>query len=183
MDTKVSDLNKIDIIAPIPRKVCDSFGLSCSYSEQGAPHPFFQDLDWSSEDWDSTKAKAREQSKSLIDFNDTKPQTNTELTMDIDEVTFSKLQIRQSDPKEEPLQVTKSLIPPPPVTEAPEEVTENTNREELLEAEKKLQREEEQYELYNRIYVGQPVMKKRATQTLMVQPISILDKDTNNHKL
>ena len=47
------------------------------------------------------------------------------------EIAFSKLQIGQSDPKEKPLEVTKSLIPPPPpVTEAPEEaeeVTENNN--------------------------------------------------------
>ena len=48
----------------------------------------------------------------------------------------------------------KSLIPPPPVTEAPE-VTEKTNGKELSEVEKKLQREEEKYELYDRIYMGQ----------------------------
>ena len=41
------------------------------------------------------------------------------------------------------------------MTEALEEATENTNGEELLEAEKRLQREEENYELYDRIYVGQ----------------------------
>ena len=41
----------------------------------------------------------------------------------------------------------KSLIPPPPVTEAPEEVTENTNGEELFEAEKRLQIEQEKYEV------------------------------------
>ena len=74
--------------------------------------------------------------------------------MDIDEVASSKVQIKQSNLREEPLEVMKSLIPPPPVTEA-QEVTENTNREELSEAEKKLQREEEKYELYDRIYMGQ----------------------------
>ena len=31
LETKVSDLNKINIIAPILRKVCGSFGLLCSY--------------------------------------------------------------------------------------------------------------------------------------------------------
>ena len=35
-----------------------------------------------------------------------------------------------------------------------EDVMENTNGEGLLEAEKRLQREEEQYELYDRIYIG-----------------------------
>ena len=97
----------------------------------------------------------REQSKSLIDFNDSKPQTNMEQTTDIDEVAFSKLQIRQSDPREELLEMTKSLIPPPPATEVPEKAKENTNREELSEVEKKLQREEEQYELYDKIHMGQ----------------------------
>ena len=151
----MSDLNTIDIIAPIPRKACGRFGLSCSYCEQGAPHPLPQDLDWPSEDLDSTKAKVQEQSKSLMEFNDTKPETNTEQTMDMDEVAFSKLQIRQSDLWEEPLVVTKSLISPPPATEASEEVKENINREKLSEVEKKLQREEEKYKLYDRIYVDQ----------------------------
>ena len=78
-----------------------------------------------------------------------------EQTTDIDKVVSHKLQIRQSNPKEELLEVMKSLITPPPVTEAPEEVTENTNWEELTEVEKKLQREEEQYELYDKIHMGQ----------------------------
>ena len=135
-DTKVSDLNKINIIGLIPRKASDSFGLSCSYCEQGVPHPLPQESDWSSEDWDGTKAKVREQSKSLTDFNDSKPHTNMEQTMDTDEVAFSKLQIGQSNPKKESLEVMKSLIPPPSVAEALEEMTENTYREELLKAEK-----------------------------------------------
>ena len=72
METKVSDLNKLDIVAPTPRKACNSLSLSSSYCEQGALHPLPQNSDWSSEDWNGTKAKARKQSKSLIDFNDHK---------------------------------------------------------------------------------------------------------------
>ena len=151
----MSDLNKINIIAPTLRKTCDSLGLSCSYCKQGTLHPLPQESDWSSEDWDSTKAKAREQNKLLIDLDDPKPQTNMEQTMDIDEVTFSKLQIGQSNLREELLEVKKSLIPAPAPAKAPEEVTGNTDREELLEAEKRLQTEEEKYKLYNRIYMGQ----------------------------
>ena len=105
--------------------------------------------------WDGIKAKAREQSKSLIDFNDPKPQTSMEQTMDIDKVAFSKLQIGQSDLKEETLEVMTSLIPPPPTTEASGDAMESTNREGLSEEEKRLLRDEEQYELYERIYVGQ----------------------------
>ena len=66
-------------------------------------------------------------------------------TMDIDKVVFGKLQIRQSNLKEEPLKVMKSLIPKPPITEAPEEVTKNTDGEELLKEDKRLQREEEKF--------------------------------------
>ena len=73
MDTKVWDLNKIDIAAPKPKKVCNSFSLSCSYCEQVASHTLPQNSDWSSEDCDSNKAKAKEQGKSLMDFNDPKP--------------------------------------------------------------------------------------------------------------
>ena len=129
--------------------------MSCSYCEQGALHPLPQELDWSNKYLDGTKAKAREQNKTLIDFSDSKPQVKTEQTMDIDEVAFSKLQIGQSNPGEETLEVTKSLIPPPPVMEAPEEATEHTNGHKLLEAEKKHQGDKEKYELYDRIYMGQ----------------------------
>ena len=58
---KVSDLDKIDtdIKAPVPIKTCDRFGLSCSYCKQGALDPSPQELDWSSKDWDGTKAKKK----------------------------------------------------------------------------------------------------------------------------
>ena len=154
-DTKVSELDKIGIKTPILIKACDRFGLSCSYCEQGAPHPSPQESDWSSEDWDGTKAKAREQTDTLIDFNEPRPQTNHDKTTDIDKVAFSKLQIRQSNPKEELIEVTDSLIPPPPVMETPGDMTGNANKEELSEVEKRLQQEGEKYNLYRRVYIGQ----------------------------
>ena len=110
-DTKVSELNKVEIKAPIPAKACDSFGLLCSYCEQGVLHPSPQELDWSSKDWDGDKAKAREQNNLLLDFSDPKPETNTDQTTDIDKVAFSNLQIGQGNPKrEEPVEVMESLI-------------------------------------------------------------------------
>ena len=49
-----------------------------------------------------------------------------------------------------------SLIPPPPpVTETPGDATGNTSGEKLSEVEKRLQKEEEKYNLYGRVYVGQ----------------------------
>ena len=118
-DTKVSDLDRVDIKVPILTEACDSFGLSCSNCKQGALHPSPQESAWSSEDWDGTKANAREQNSTLIDSNDPKLQISTEQTTDIDEVAFSKQQIGQSNLKEEPIEVMKSLIPPPQVTETP----------------------------------------------------------------
>ena len=52
--------------------------------------------------------------------------------------------------------MTNSLIPPPPpVRQTPGDTTGNTNGEELSEVEKRLQKEEEKYDLYGRVYVGQ----------------------------
>ena len=154
IDTEMSDLNKINIIAPTLRKACNGFSLSCSYCKQGTLHPLPQNLDWSSKDWDGIKAKIKEKNKSQIDFSDPKPKMDTKQTIDIDKVPFSKLQTGQDDQKEELLEVTESLVPPPSMTEASDDTVENTNGEEMTEAERKLQKEEEKYEMYDRIYVG-----------------------------
>ena len=82
-DAKVLELDKIDTKSPIPTKVCDRFSLFCSYCKQGAPHPSPQESDRSSEDWDSTKAKAREQTDTLMDYNTPRPQTDIDKTTDV----------------------------------------------------------------------------------------------------
>ena len=155
MDKQVSNLNKINIVAPTPKKGCNGFSLSCSYCKQGAQHPSPQNSDWSSEDWDGNKAKTKEQNKSLIDLSDPKPKTDMEWTMDIDERPFNELQIGQDDSKDEPLEVTESLVPTPQVTETSDDTAENTDEEELTEAERKLQREEEKHDMFDRIYMSQ----------------------------
>ena len=73
-------------------------------------------------------------------------------TMDIDEISFSKLQTGQDDQKDEPLEVMDD--PLLPAVETSVDMTKNTDREELMEAERKLQREEEEYMMYNQLYVG-----------------------------
>ena len=123
MDTKMTDMNKIDIVKPIPRKACKGFGLSCSYCKQDTPHPSPLHSGWSSKDGDGNKAKAKEQNKSLIDFESPNPKTDMEKIMDIDEVAFSKLQIGQDNHKEEPLEVMESLVPPPPSSATLEDAT------------------------------------------------------------
>ena len=65
------------------------------------------------------------------------------------------MQIRQSNLKEELIEVTDSLIPSPPLMETPEDTKGNTDREELLKEEKRLQQEEEKYDIYRRVYIGQ----------------------------
>ena len=66
------DMNKIDIVQPTPRRSCKHLGTTCSNCKHEAPNPSPIQSDWSSEDWDDEKAKAREQ-KSLIDFDPSKP--------------------------------------------------------------------------------------------------------------
>ena len=123
-----------------------------------------QNLDWLSKDWDGIKAKAKEKNKSLIDFNDPKPKTDMEQTMNIDKIPFSRLQIGQDVQKDEPLEVTDLLVPPPLITETLEDMTENNDREGLMEAERKLQREEEENKMYIQISVG-PFSDKEDSDT------------------
>ena len=67
MNTKPTDMNKIDIVQPIPKRACECFSPTCSDCKHEAPHPSLVHSDWSSEDWNGDKAKAKEQ-KSLFDF-------------------------------------------------------------------------------------------------------------------
>ena len=67
LDTKPSNMNKIGIIQPTPQRACRCSDDTYTYCKYKAPHPSPDPLDWSSEDWDREKAKAREQ-RSLIDF-------------------------------------------------------------------------------------------------------------------
>ena len=72
-------MNKIDIVQPTPKIACGCSDDSCTYYKYEAPHPSPEPLDWSSEDWDGKKAKAREQ-KSLTDFTPPKLDTDQQMT-------------------------------------------------------------------------------------------------------
>ena len=67
LDSNSSDMNKLNIIQPTPKRLCNRSLKDCTYCKYNAPHPSPTPSDWSSEDWDGDKAKAREQ-RSLIDF-------------------------------------------------------------------------------------------------------------------
>ena len=143
------------------------FDLTCSYCIQDALHPSPVHLDWSSEDWDGDKAKAKEQ-KSLIDFDVPKQKMDTEQTMDIDEMPFHKLNLVQDKQEEkEPLEVTQSIVPLP---SDPMNVQANT-RDEVkeeghMDMEIRLQKEEEKFTMYNRIYISQ-LSKEETSDTEM----------------
>ena len=79
-----------------------------------------------------------------------KPQTDTGQMMDVNELVLSKLQIGQSDPKEELVDMTNSLT-----TKALEEMAEKNDSNELSEAAKEHQQTEEKYGVYQRTYIGQ----------------------------
>ena len=149
----MTDMKKIDIIQPTQKKACECFGPTCSYCRQDAMHPSPIHSDWSSKDWDGNKAKAREQ-KSLIDFKTPKQKMDMKKITDRDEVPFYKLNLRHNVQKEgEPLEVTESLVPLPSDS-AKAEDTAKDEEEGLIEAEVKLQREEEKFKMYDKIYVG-----------------------------
>ena len=66
-DRDTIDFNKIDIIKSIPKQLCMRIQEECTYCKYNALHPSETLSDWSSEDWDGNKAKAREQCP-LLDF-------------------------------------------------------------------------------------------------------------------
>ena len=72
MNMNPTDMNKIDMVQTVPKRTCKHFEPTCSYCKHEAPHPSPVHSDWSSEDWDSAKAKAKEQ-KFLIDFKPPEP--------------------------------------------------------------------------------------------------------------
>ena len=168
------------MIQPVPKRACECFGPTCSCCKHEASHPSPVHSDWSSEDWDGDKAKAKEQ-KSLIDFELPKPDSDKELTDQltdvrkvilVDDIPFQNLTMGQDKPKVEPLEATSTLIPSPvaPTTALvtdmakPDDVTKDTakpddtiedNNGELTEHNQRLQKEAEKYKLYDRVYIGQ----------------------------
>ena len=66
-DIDTIDFSKIDVIKPTPKWLCMRMHEECTYCKFDAPHPSVTLSEWSSEDWDGDKAKAREQHP-LLDF-------------------------------------------------------------------------------------------------------------------
>ena len=185
-DTDPNSTNKINIIQPTPKRACQCNDGLCTYCKYKAPHPSPVPLDWSSEDWDGEKAKAREQ-KSLVNYVPPKQDTDPPVTEVItDDIPFLKLTIRSDGPDENPAEVTDTLIPPlevaaviPAIKTLEAEIKASatdtakshnsidTHYETLLGQELRMQREEEKYALF--------------TSILDTGDESISETDTNNN--
>ena len=85
--TNLMEVNKINAIRPTPQKTCKCFGATCSFCSQQAHHPLPVHLDWSSEDWDVNKAKARKQNL-LLSVDIPKPEIDKQTLDLVDTLPF-----------------------------------------------------------------------------------------------
>ena len=100
--------------------MCKYSSDTCSYCRYVAPHPSPVPSDWSSEDWDGEKAKAREK-RSLIDFNPPKPDSRQTTNLEtVNDLPIQNLTIQEDKKEEELPKIIDTLVPPPEVSaEAP----------------------------------------------------------------
>ena len=112
LETDLMNENKISIIKCIPQMACKQFGATCSFCRQQVPHPSLNQSDWSSEDWDRDKDKAKEQN-SIVKFNIPWPKMNNPTLDPVDSIPFDKLTIQTDGPDKKALEVSATLIPPP----------------------------------------------------------------------
>ena len=159
-DSNPSDMNKLDIIQPTPKRLCTRSLKDCTYCKYDALHPSSALSDWSSEDWDGDKAKAREQG-SLIDFKllgnqiqGTIQDTTQDASQDKQEKdlinSLENLMLEQD--KTTP-SVTDTLIPQPDISEEKCEAEGTKDDDEIptynmTEQEQRLQCKEEKYGIY-----------------------------------
>ena len=157
LDVNSTDMNKINIIQPVPKRACDHSADTCTYCKYEAPHHSLIPSDWLSEDWDDEKAKARKQ-RSLIDLNF--PKLDQRQVMDSDilkELPIQNLNIQKDGKEEEKLpEITDTLVPPAEVAAATlmmeemewEGIIEEKDTERLTDQEQKLQKYKEEYAIY-----------------------------------
>ena len=122
-----TDFNKIDIIKPTTMQLCMRTHGECIYCQFNAPHPSATLSDWSSEDWDGNKARAREQCP-LLDFKilekqiqemlqdraqDITQDTTHDVTTDKQETDLvNSIQDLMLEPKSDAQNLTYILAPP-----------------------------------------------------------------------
>ena len=166
-DHDMTDFNKIDIVQPTPKRLCTRTPKGCMYCKFNAPHPSITPSDWSSEEWDGKKAKAKEQ-RPLLDFRlleqqiqkilqDTTQDTQQDMTQDaVSDKQETDLIDRMQDLMldQKPDTQNKTDIPAPP-PDAPgvkyEEVRKDdptTTTYNMTNQEVRLQHKEEKYGIY-----------------------------------
>ena len=154
-ETAVNNLDTVDMDnkALLSVKVCNRFGLSCSFCKQNILHPSPQGSDWSDNDWtrahESTQ-KEMEETNLLSDWELPKHQSEPDSKPEVDKLDMGKLHLEHDNPQEEQIKVTNSLIPPPTMDKEEKAIT-----EEMVEVETRYQEEEEKYMLQQKIYIGQ----------------------------
>ena len=153
-DSDSSDWNKLDIIQPVPKRLCNRSPKDCTYGTCNAPHISPAPSDWSGQDWDGDKANVREQ-RSLIDIKlvDAQVQDTTwETMLDRQEKELvngvDNLMLDQDKTA-----LTDTLAPPPDTTEEECKVegTKDDNKTlmyNMTEQERRLQCEEEKFDIY-----------------------------------
>ena len=88
-DQETNDFRKLDIIEPTPNKYVQGC-MGSTYCKYDTPHPSMTPSDWSSEDWDGEKVKAREQCP-LLDFNQLEKQLKQTLQDPIQDISQNTL--------------------------------------------------------------------------------------------
>ena len=165
-DSDLTNLNKNDIIQPAPKRLYTRTLKGCSYCKFDAPYPSTTPSDWSSEDWDGEKAKAKEH-RSFIDFKLLEQQLQNALQDTTQDTTKDTRQDTVSDKKETDVtngmqdltleqdknmtNTTDKLALPlvKPVTKHEEAKEDDpTTMYNMTDQEVKLQHEEERYGIY-----------------------------------
>ena len=124
------------------------------YCRFNAPHPSITQTDWSSEDWDGEKAKAKEQ-RPLLDFMLLEQQlqkTLQDAVLDKQEMDLVKeMQDLMLEQNQDMQNKTDILAPPPDVPQTKHEEAKKddpTMMYNMTDQEVRLQQEEEKYRIY-----------------------------------
>ena len=142
-----NDTTDMDKKGPLSVKVCERFGLSCSFCKQNVSHPSPQESDWSEKNWTGGHMNTQKQTGEtnlLSHWGLPKSQSNPNSKTEVDKLSMDQLCLEHDNAQEEKIQGTNSMIPPPRMDKEEKATTEekidvgtNSNQ----------QREEEEYKL------------------------------------
>ena len=110
LGTNPTEVNKISIIKPIPKKACERFGLPCPFCKQQAPHPLPPHSEWSSKDWDGERAKAKE-CNSFVRFDTPRPMMDNPTHDSVDLIPFQGLTIWMDTPDKKAPESAVTIYP------------------------------------------------------------------------